>query len=422
MHIQNASERSPNDTTDRYDCLVAGHICLDIIPAISGEVHFVPGQLMDIGPATFGTGGPVSNTGLALHKLGIRTRLTGKLGDDLFGKAVRQTLLGHDPSLAEAMLEISGELTSYSIIVSPPGQDRMIFHYPGCNDRFEAKDVSDELLSRIRLFHFGYPPVMQRMFENDGIQLEALFRRAKAMGATTSLDMSMPDPDSPAGRANWRSVLSRTLPYVDIFLPSLEETIYTLYPGLFQRVSQTGGNPWAVVGPHSIVSIGRDLLAMGTKLAGLKLGSKGLYLTTCSEDALAALGRAKVHDPGSWANRQLWSPCFQTHVGGTTGAGDTTLAGFLAAFLRGLPPEEAVTVACAVGACCVEAPDSLSGLKSWEETRHRIAANWLRAPLSLEMAENGFCQESRLWYGPDDARRRQALGGRDREGGAGNKL
>ena len=48
---------------------------------------FAPGRLLQIGPATFSTGGPVSNTGLALHRLGIATRLMGKVGDDLLGQA-----------------------------------------------------------------------------------------------------------------------------------------------------------------------------------------------------------------------------------------------------------------------------------------------------------------------------------------------
>lgn len=41
------------------------------------------------------------------------------------------------------------------------------------------------------------------------------------------------------------------------------------------------------------------------------------------------------------------------------GAGDAAYAGLLAAMLRGLPPQAAAEMACAVGACCVEAPDAI---------------------------------------------------------------
>jgi hypothetical protein len=57
------------------DAVVAGHICLDVIPDLATsqdgfEQRFRPGHLVEVGPAAIATGGAVSNTGLALHKLG----------------------------------------------------------------------------------------------------------------------------------------------------------------------------------------------------------------------------------------------------------------------------------------------------------------------------------------------------------------
>ena len=52
-----------------FDVVVAGHICLDIIPTIPHErIEFEPGRLLQVGPAVLSTGGAVSNTGLALHR------------------------------------------------------------------------------------------------------------------------------------------------------------------------------------------------------------------------------------------------------------------------------------------------------------------------------------------------------------------
>ena len=57
--------------------VVAGHICLDIIPDLGTFTAqgfaqaFHPGRLIEVGNETICTGGPVSNTGLALLKLGI---------------------------------------------------------------------------------------------------------------------------------------------------------------------------------------------------------------------------------------------------------------------------------------------------------------------------------------------------------------
>ncbi len=82
---------------------------------------------------------------------------------------------------------------------------------------------------------------------------------------------------------------------------------------------------------------------------------------------------------------------------GTTGAGDATIAGFLAGLLRGLGPAGALTAAVAVGACNVEAADALSGVRPWDETLRRAAAGWPRHELKLEAAGWRRAEESGLW-------------------------
>ena len=93
-----------------FDAVIAGHICLDIHPDLSGENRepfdriFLPGRLIEAGSAAFSAGGAVSNTGLALNKLGITAHLVGKVGDDLFGQALRQILASHGGSLADGLV------------------------------------------------------------------------------------------------------------------------------------------------------------------------------------------------------------------------------------------------------------------------------------------------------------------------------
>jgi len=178
--------------TDSYDAVIAGHLCLDVIPDLSASTPdqfqktFTPGHLVQVGAAAFSTGGPVSNVGLALHKLGISTRLMGKVGDDLFGQAVRRLVAAHDPHLADGMVLDAQVNTSYTIVINPPGIDRFFLHCPGANDTFSADDIHYELLRNARLFLFGYPPLMRLMFENHGAQLAELYRRARETGVTTS--------------------------------------------------------------------------------------------------------------------------------------------------------------------------------------------------------------------------------------------
>ena len=387
-----------------YDAVVAGHICLDIIPKLSGtaqefERTFLPGRLLEVGPATFSTGGAVSNTGLALSKLGIRTQLMGKVGDDLFGQAVRQIVGAYGPGLADGMVVDGATSTSYTIIINPPGVDRIFLHCPGANDTFGADDVRTDVVAESRLFHFGYPPLVRRMFEAGGTQLVAMFRRAKETGVTTSLDMALPDPSSAAGQADWRAILRSTLPYVDVFLPSIEETLYMLHRETYDDLRQAadGSDILPLITPRMLADLSQELFALGVKVVALKLGDRGVYLCTAGQSALESLGRARPSDPAAWANKELWAPCFLVDVVGTTGAGDATIAGFLSGLLRDMPPEEALTAAVAVGGCNVETADALSGVRPWDETLRRIAEGWPRHRLDLQAPGWRFDDAHQLW-------------------------
>ena len=400
------------DVPEPIEAIVAGHICLDIIPTLKGNtITFAPGRLIEAGRAVLATGGPVSNTGLALHKLGVRTRLMGKVGNDLFGQAILQVIRGYEPELATGMVVAPGEESSYSVIISPPGTDRVIIHAPGCNDTFQASDVYYDLLKNARLFHFGYPPLMANMYRNDGKELVALFQQAKATGVTTSLDLSLPEAESLAGRANWRTILAATLPYVDIFLPSIEELLLLLHRPLFEKFTAEakGGSIIEYIQPDVVSLLGKSLLDMGVSIVGIKMGHRGLYVCTADAVTLAQMGHARPPVKfANWVSRELWSPCFATRVVGTTGSGDATIAGFLMGFLKGMTPEATLATACAVGACSVEAADALSGVRSWPETLERIANGWPRLQLeakgrpALAMADVGWHWNARheVWVGP----------------------
>jgi len=278
----------------------------------------------------------------------------------------------------------------------------MFLHCPGANNTFGARDVDYAMLAEACLFHFGYPPLLRKVIENEGLELTEIFRRAKATGITTSLDMSMPDPKSFSGQVNWRAIIAATLPYVDVYLPSLEETLFMLYPERFRALTQARATKEDQIAPELLSSIGSDLLAMGPAVVGLKLGPMGLYLRTAGKPAWAKFGRARSTVPDSWMGRELWSPCFQVNVVGTTGAGDATIAGFLAALLHECTPEEAVTMACAVGGCNVEAADALGGIRSWEETQSRLNAGWPRRALEPEPSGWRLLADAGTWSGPAD--------------------
>ncbi|HEX9013755.1 MAG TPA: carbohydrate kinase family protein [Anaerolineaceae bacterium] len=398
--------------TQPFRVVVAGHLCLDIIPRLDdfppGQFleRFRPGRMLYMGGADISTGGPVANTGLALNRLGIQPRLVGKLGNDLFGTAVRDLIREQGDGLADDLVVDPTASTAYTIIISAPGVDRIFLHHPGANQTFTNQDLPEGILAGADLLHFGYPPALRRMYAGGGTELAALLQRAKAAGVTTSLDMSFPDPASEAGQADWQAICREALPSVDLFMPGAEELLFLLHRGTYDRLAERaqGGSILPLITPALLGELGAELLEMGVRVVGLKLGERGFYLRTATLDALGSFGRAHPADPQAWANHELWAPCFQVEVAGTTGAGDTAIAGFLSAFLRGFSPEQAVSAAVAVGACNVEAPDALSGVRSWEETLARAAAGWPRKDLRLDDPLWRWDGAAALWRGPGDWR------------------
>lgn len=377
------------------EVVVAGHICLDIIPSLAGrkgglESLLIPGKLVNVGPALIATGGAVSNTGLALHRLGSRVKLMGKIGDDPFGQAILQVLRGYGEQLAEGMIVAPGEHSSYTMVISPPQVDRIFLHSTGANDTYAAADVDSAKLQGARLFHFGYPPLMRQMYADKGSELAALLADVKKSGLTVSLDLAKPDPDSAAGQADWRTILQRALPYTDVFLPSFEEIVYMLHRDLYES--------WLKASPDSdllqnistglLGELSEELLGMGAAIVAIKLGEHGLYVRTTDDPArLSAMGGCAPTGAlrELWLDRELLATCFKVEVAGTTGAGDCTIAGFLSGLLQGESPEETIQLAVGVGACNVEQADAVSGIPALSEVKRRIAADWAKTQPTVDL-------------------------------------
>jgi sugar/nucleoside kinase (ribokinase family) len=360
------------------DVVAAGHICVDITPAfgqVSGKTVaeiLRPGKLLVVGAPTISTGGPVSNTGLALRRLGLKVSLMGKCGDDPFGEMLLDVLRREAPGCESGMSVSPGEKTSYTIAIVLPGIDRIFLHCPGANDTFGSGDIDTSVVRRARLFHFGYPPLMKRMYSGSGNELAKILQGAKDAGAITSLDMALPDPDSEAGRTDWRTILSKALPHTDIFLPSLEELLFMLQRKRFDEL--TGGASSIADGftPADVRSLADECLKMGAEIVVLKCGHVGAYLRTARPlKRLAGL----VKNAAAWQDVELFEPtCKVTNIVSTTGSGDSSIAGFLAAFLRDEPPARCMATLTVVGAQNLSALDAVSGVRSWDETLKQLAA------------------------------------------------
>ncbi len=381
----------------RGPIVACGHLCIDIIPSFPRTEapvdYFRPGRLVNVGAPVIATGGSVSNVGISLHRLGVAVRLVARIGEDPLGRLIMERVESQGRGLAQGIRAVAGETSSYSVVVNPPGIDRIFYHCPGANDSFAESDVDDDVLAGASIFHFGYPPLMRRIHADGGEGLARLFARARKRGAMTSLDMSLPDPANESGRVDWRAFLDRVLPEVDLFLPSIEELAFMddreLFDAAFARGDAAAGRG---VSFARCASLAEQSLARGVCAVMLKLGDRGAYLRT---------GPHGVADLAGWKGRELYTPVFRVErIGGTTGSGDATIAGFLASVANRLAAEEALTMAVAVGACCVEQPDATSGVRGWAETVARVKSGWARTAASVP--EGGWRRAADLWRGPND--------------------
>jgi sugar/nucleoside kinase (ribokinase family) len=209
--------------------------------------------------------------------------------------------------------------------------------------------------------------------------------------------------DSAVGKADWRRLLDRVLPYVDLFLPSLEEVFLMLDPSRYQGLRAKSGSDDLLgqVDASLLRELADELLSLGPAVVGLKLGAQGIYLRTVNNvRRLAEMGGLSL--PAAWSGRELLAPTFRVKVTGTTGAGDCAIAGFLTALLKGLSVEAALTSAVAAGASNVEFADAISGIPTWNALQARIQAGWERAPVALDLPLWRYDEDHGLWIGPLD--------------------
>lgn len=367
--------------------VVAGHICIDITPMFPGQSAgaigdiLVPGRLIHMHGVDVHTGGAVANTGLAMKKLGADVQLMGMVGKDEFGGIVRNILREYGAD--DALIEVEGAATSYTVALAVPGIDRIFLHDPGANDIFCKEDLDMAVIRGADLFHFGYPTIMKRMYENGGGEFLAMLQAVKGTGAAVSLDLAAVDADSEAAKQDWAWILEKALPYVDFFVPSVEELCYMLDKEryLSWRERAGGGDVTEVLAMEDIRPFGEKCLQLGAKVVLIKCGAPGIYYRTGGKEELAGLCEKLELSMEDWVQKEGFEASFKPEaVRSGTGAGDTSIAAFLTSVLRGKSLEASVEMAAGAGACCVCAYDALSGIPAYEEIEERIRQGWEKNP------------------------------------------
>ena len=358
----------------RYDVVVAGYTCIDLTPEFrkgnkaSLTEILRPGQLTEIEGISFLPGGVVPNTGMALKKFNKSVYLNGLVGDDFMGSALSEWLGRYG---IEEGIQVTGkEGTGFSIVFAPPGVDRIFMEAIACNKIFDTVHINYEVVSRSRVFHFGYPPLLERFYKDQGRQLVEMFTEVQRSGVVTSLDFSLPDPDSESSQLNWQGILSQVLPLVDICAPSLEEALLMLMPEEYARI-RSGSDQHNIIDqiPTTLVrKMGRKFLSFGVQILLIKAAKRGAYLL-CGDISSLNQKLGYTLDEEKWSHSELWCdawPVEEARVKNAIGAGDTAIAAFLSAILDGKGPRESIKYASLAGRNSLYCNNLYEELMDWE--------------------------------------------------------
>jgi len=367
-----------------YEIVTAGHICLDIFPDFSknrekkpGEI-FSPGKLTELGNVAMHFGGLVANTGIYLGKLGIPALLVGKIGNDMFGEALCQLLKNNDAPDEGIIIDHAGS-TSYSMIFEIPGFDKITLHHQGANSGFNAGDIDFDRFHGAKIFHFGYPNLMDRMCEANGKELVTMLKKAREMGLWVTLDMAPIDPYSKSGQIDWPAFLEEVMPHTDFFLPSFEELYFMLFKEEYLKItSNAPSDDFLDVADLSVLSKMSDRIqAMGARALVVKCGKHGAYLKTFDTETLLKSSKGKFLNAENPDNIELFQSSFQIdRVRKATGCGDAFIAGFFASLLKGRDMEQSLKNGCASGALHAMSEKGTAGMIPLEMVEQKINEGW----------------------------------------------
>lgn len=310
-----------------YDIACIGILVADVI---CKTVDKIPerGKLGFVDSVKLYNGGGAMSAAINLKVLGAKSAILGKVGDDGLGAFLKGVLDSKQVDTRGLVVDPEVD-TSASVVLVDGGGERTFLHCKGSNGAYRLDEVDFDVVKDSRIVFFTGSTLMDAI---DGEPTAELLRRAKEMGKITALDLAWDD----SGR--WMKVLGPSLPYVDYFLPSIEEA---------RELS----------GKTEPAEIAQVFFERGVGHVVIKLGKQGCYF----QESADAPGKVLATFPGKPVD--------------TTGAGDSFCSGFLYGISIGLSMEQACIVGNAVGTHCVLSVGATSGIRPYAEIEKYIREN-----------------------------------------------
>ena len=310
------------------DAAIFGLVVADLIasPMNLRQKLPAPGGLQMLDSIQLTTGGNVSNTGIAMAKLGMNVAAAGLVGNDILGHAMTDRLKQSGLDTACVFATDSAQ-TSATVVAVEPGGERCFFHTPGATTQLDANTFRKcfDTFKKCHIVQVGYFGLLPALTPD----LPKVFAELKQAAPHVKIALDTVNPP-----AKWEQ-LQPILPYVDIFAPSRTEA-----------QALTGEHD-----PKAMAAAFRKHMPT-TALVGIKLDADGCFL-----------------DDG---RQELFVPAYKIDCVDTTGAGDTWFGGLLTALLRSIPLKQAAQFANRAAADCCTALGASTGVKSFDETFSRM--------------------------------------------------
>jgi len=157
---------------------IAGSVNMDVVATAARHPQI--GETVVGREVFFFPGGKGANQAVAAAKLGAPTALIGKVGDDAFGRELRQFLAAQNVGLK--FLRDTAEARTGTAVITVADADNSIVVIPGANALLSERDVAEPALAT------GDVAVSQ--FEIPLPTVTAFFSRARSAGATTILNLA----------------------------------------------------------------------------------------------------------------------------------------------------------------------------------------------------------------------------------------
>ncbi len=294
----------------QFDVIIVGELNVDLIlnniegtPVLGKEV-FSRDMIL-----TLGSSSAIFANNLSV--LGASVSFMGRVGVDSFADLVCSSLEKSGVDISK-LIHSADNNTGITVAMSY-GEDRAMVTYPGAMSDLKVIDIKDEDLLSAKHMHVSSIFLQEALLP----EVHLLFKRAKELGLTTSLDPQW-DPTE-----EWDVELSLLLPYVDIFLPNETELMHMTDTASIEE----GINKILEYSNHIIVKQGTRGATLYSKDS---VEHKPAYL---NKDIVDAIGAGDSFNAGfifAFIQDLSLSRCLE--MGVIAGAINTTAAGGIGAF------------------------------------------------------------------------------------------